>query len=85
MPPKPKFKKENDVATRSEIEALFRPSDEMVEALDQVFEEAVRKGIIVDSGRGNGVSELVVTKSSGKASWCNSDRLKQRWQNLRPG
>jgi hypothetical protein len=51
MPPKPKFKKENDVATRSEIEALFRPSDEMVEALDQVFEEAVRKGIIVDSGK----------------------------------
>jgi hypothetical protein len=51
MPLKPKFKKENDVATRSEIEALFRPSDEMVEALDQVFEEAVRKGIIVDSGK----------------------------------
>ena len=50
MPRKPKLK-ENGMATRSQTEALFRPRDEMVEALDQVFEEAVRKGIIVDSGK----------------------------------
>ena len=50
MPCKPKLRKENDMATRSEKESLF-PSDEMVEALDQVFEEAVRKGMIVDSGK----------------------------------
>jgi hypothetical protein len=51
MPRKRKLNKENDMATRSQTEALFRPSDEMVEAFDQVFEEAVRKGIIVDSGK----------------------------------